>query len=343
MKTAATHPGADPGSDPAARRAVILTLASLPALAWTGAAFGQSKKPPVVIGWLGANSSELGKRNMAPFKEGLAALGWKEGAQFVIEGRWGDGRVERLPALAAELKQKNPSVIVTYLTDATRAAAKVAPEIPIVQALGNPPVDLGLAKSLAHPGGMVTGLTNLTAEISTKYLELLLAAAPRLKRVGFLISTGQYRDTHLKSAHRALEHYRIEGRFEDVARAEDLELAVARLAKEGVHGLVLMPSNWLTVERARVVKLALAQHWPVVAGPQTFAEEGALISYSADGSTLSRRAAYYVDRILKGTKPGDLPIEQPLTFLLTVNLKTAKALGLTMPPEIMVRATRVIE
>ena len=327
----------------AMRRAVIFAIASWSALAWTNTVFGQSKKPPVVIGWLGANSAELGRRNVAVFKEGLTALGWKEGSQFVIEGRWADGHREQLPALADELKQKKPVVIVTFLPDATHAAAKAAPQTPIVQALGNSPVDLGLAKSLARPGGMVTGLTNLPVELSSKYLELLLAAAPTLKRVGFLISARENRDTHLKSAHRALEHYRVEGRFEYAARAEDLEMAVSHLAKEGVQGLVLTPSNWLTVERASIVKLALAHRWPVVAGPQSFAEAGALISYSADTLALSRRAAFYVDRILKGARPGDLPIEQPMTFELTVNLKTAKALGLSMPPEIMVRATRVIE
>ena len=323
------------------RRNVVIALGVAASIPRT--IFAQMKKAPIVIGWLGANSSDLGQRNMAPFKEGLAALGWKEGAQFVIEGRWADGRIERLPALADDLKQKKPAVIVTVLTEATRVAARAAPETPIVQALGNSPVELGLAKSLANPSGMVTGLTNLPTELSGKYLELLLAAAPHLKRVGFLISASSNSGVHRKEARRALEHFHVEGRFEEISRAEDLQGAVARLAKEGIQGLVLTPSNWLTVERATIVKLALANRWPVVAGPQSFAQEGALISYNADGAELSRRAAYYVDRILKGAKPGDLPIEQPLRFVLTVNAKTAKALALTLPPEIMVRATQVIE
>jgi putative ABC transport system substrate-binding protein len=192
---------------------------------------------------------------------------------------------------------------------------------------------------------MVTGLTNLPGELSSKYLELLLAAVPKLKRVGFLFDPNNQfsRTDHLETARRALKHYRVDGRFAQASKPEELQTALARLAKEDIQGLVLMPSTWLAVDRFNVAKLAIAHRWPVVAGPQSFAEAGTLLSYSPDALALCRRAAYHVDRILKGAKPGDLPIEQPTTFELTLNVKTAKALGLTMPPEIMVRATRVIE
>ena len=320
------------------RRNLLIALGV--ALARSGAVLAQAKKPPPVIGWL--HGTRRQGRSLEALKEGLAALNHTEGASYVIEARWAEGRLERLPALAAELKEKKPAVIVTYLGTATQAAAKAAPETPIVQAVGVSPVDVGLAKSLARPGGMVTGLTNLPSELSSKYLEFLLAAAPKLKRVGFLFdSTGQYRA--METARRALEHYRVEGRFAEAGKPEDLPTALAQLAKEEVQGLVLMPSNWLAVERFTITKLAAANRWPVVAGPRSFVEAGALLSYSADALALCRRAAYYVDRILKGTKPGDLPIEQPTTFELVLNMRTAKALGLTMPPEIMVRATRVIE
>ena len=307
--------------------------------------FGQPKKPPVIIGWLHGTSS-AGQASLAAHKEGLAALSYTEGTSYVIEARWGEGRLERLPVLAQELNEKKPVIIVTYLNVATRAAANVAPQTPIVQAVGGSPVDFGLAKSLARPGGMVTGLTNLPTELSAKYLELLLAAAPNLKRVGFLIDSTASHGEHgerLENVRRALSHYRVEGRFAEAGRPEDVPMAVARLAKEEVQGLVLMPSNWLAVERFTIAKLALTNRWPVVAGPRSFAEAGALLSYSADALALCRRAAYYVDRILKGAKPGELPIEQPTTFVMAVNMRTAKALGLTMPPEIMVRATRVIQ
>lgn len=328
------------GGEMTTRRNLLVMLGA--AAGAPRALFAQAKKPPVVIGWL--HGTGTNKASLTAFKEGLAALHHTEGASYVIEARWAEGRLGQLPALADELKQKKPAVIVTYLDVATQAAAKAAPGTPIVQAVGASPVDAGLARSLARPGGMVTGLTNLPGELSSKYLELLIAAAPKLKRVGFLIdSTARHARAHQETARRALEHYRVEGRFAEVGKPEDLRLALAQLAKEEVQGLVLMPSNWLAVEGAHIAKLALANRWPVVAGPQSFAVAGALLTYNSDALALCRRAAYYVDRILKGAKPGDLPIEQPLNFLLTVNLKTAKALGLTMPPEIMVRATRVIE
>ena len=324
------------------RRAFILAAAAWPALAWAGAAFGQSKKPPVLIGWLNAGSRAAGERNLKAFKEGMAALGWKEGSNYVLEERWAERRRDRYSSLAEELAAKKAALIVTGPAIPTAAAAKAAPKTPIVQALGNSPVELGLAKSLARPGGMVTGLTNIAFEVSEKYLELLLAAAPEIKQVGFLVdrmSLGYA--AHMKNARRAIEHYRVEARFAEVSKAEDLDPAIARLAREGVQGLVIMPTGGLS--RRRIVKLALAQRWPVVAGSLAWVEEGALLSYGADYLALFRRAAYYVDRILKGAKPADLPIEQPTKFELVINMKTARALGLTIPRELLLRANRVIE
>jgi len=274
----------------------------------------------------------------------MAALGWKEGSNYVLEERWAEGRMDRLRALAEELKVKKPAVIVAGV-GAVIVAAKAAPNVPVVQMQGGSPVAAGLAASLARPGGMVTGVTNVVGEVSEKYLELLFAAAPKLQRVGFLVDpvSGSY-DAHMKNARRATERYRVEAQFAEAVKPEDLDPALSRLVKEGVQGLVIMPSAGMFIaERTRIVKFALAQRWPVVAGPSTFVEEGALISYSADSSALHRRAAYYVDRILKGAKPGDLPIEQPTKFELVVNLKTAKAIGLTIPQNLLFRADRVIE
>ena len=326
------------------RRALILAAAAWPALAWTDAAFGQSKKPPVLIGWLHPGSRIMSRRSLTAFKEGMEALGWKEGSNYALEERWADGRVDRLPALAEELAARKPALIVALLT-AVMVAAKAAPNVPVVQAQGASPVNTGLAASLARPGGMVTGVTNMATEVSEKYLELLLAAAPKVKHIGFLAdpASAGYA-AHMKNARRAIEHYGVEARFAEVAKAEEIEPALARLAKEGVQGLVILPSAGLFVaERRRIVKLALAQRWPIIAGPSGFVEEGALLSYSADASALFRRSAYYVDRILKGAKPGDLPIEQPMKFELVLNMKTAKALGIKIPNSILVQATRVIE
>ena len=325
------------------RRKLFVTLGTVLFTPW--AVFAQTKKLPIVIAWLGGGRADSGARGVSAFKEGMAALGWKEGQQFVINGRWAEGRIETLKSLAEEVAAKRPNIIVTTSVQATLAAANASQNVPIVQAIGASPGTVGLAKSMARPGGMVTGLTSLSEELSSKYLELLLAAAPKLKRVGFLFQRGNIiYALHMKNARSAVEHYRIEARFADVGNAEEIEPALERLAKEGVEGLVLPPSPGLiAAERRRILTFALARRWPVIGGVEMLVEDGALLSYSADGVALQRRAAWYVDRILKGTKAGDLAIEQPTTFEITVNLKTAKTLGLTMPPEIMVRATRVIE
>jgi putative ABC transport system substrate-binding protein len=336
--------GVDVGSG-VTRRTFILAAAAWPALALVGAAFAQSKKPPVVIGWLSAGlRPEAGGGNLAELKKELATLGWQDGANYVLEELYAAGQRNRLPALAEELAAKKAALIVATPSVAAIAAAKAVPRMPIVQVGGASPVDTGLAASLARPGGMVTGLTSLSAELSAKFLELLLAAVPKVKRVGFLVDakTEGYA-TQMKNAHAAIERFRIEARFAEVGSAEGLDRALAQLAKEGVQALVVLPSGGLFNPKSqRILQFALSQRWPVI-GSVGWGARGALLSYSTDVTFQYRRAAHYVDRILKGAKPADLPIEQPMHFELVVNLKTAKALGLTMPPEIMVQATRVIQ
>ena len=302
-------------------------------------------KPPVVIGWLHPGSRATGSQGLAPFKDRMAALGWKHDSTYVLVERWADAQVERLPVLAAELKASNPSVIVAVLDPSVIAAAKAAPDVPVVQVQGRSPVDAGLAASLARPGGMVTGITNLITEVSEKYLELLLDAAPGLKRVGFLVDdTGRAeRNGGIGKARRSAARYSVEARFAEARKPEEIDPAILRLAKDGAQGLVVLPSTWFTSERHQIIRAALARSLPVVAGPRGFAEDGALLSYSADAPANFRRAADYADRILKGAKPGDLPIEQPTKFELVVNLKTAKSLGLTLPQPFLMRANRVIE
>ena len=326
------------------RRRLVISLCACTSL--PRFVFAQAKKPPVVIGWFFAGPRpEAGRGNLAEFKKEFATLGWQEGANYVLEELYAAGQLNRLPALAEELAAKKPALIVAAgSTELTIAAAKAAPKIPIVQATGTSPVDTGLAASLARPGGMVTGLTSLPAETSTKYLELLLAAAPKVKRVGFLgnVKTSTY-PVFMKNVHAAIERFRIEARFAEVGNAEELDRALPQLAKEGVQALVVLPSPGLfNAERQRILQFALSQRWPVISSAG-WAAAGGLLSYNADALALYRRAAHYVDRILKGAKPADLPIEQPRIFELVVNLKTAKSLGLTMPPEIMVQATRVIQ
>ena len=307
------------------------------------AVFAQSKQP-ILIGWLHSDSRKSSGHYLAAFKEGLAALGWKDGSQLVIEERWADGRHARLQPLAEELAARNPALIVAAPLQSVPAAAKAAPKTPIVIATGGDPVAAGLVKSFARPGGMITGLTNFNLSITEKYLELLLAAAPKVNRVGFLVDSNSPYPARVRAAvRRSAVQYSVEARFAEVASPEEIERAIPHLAKEGAQALVVTLSPILRVERRRIVKLALAQRWPVVAGAGEFAEAGALLSYNADALANFRRAAYYVDRILKGAKPGDLPIEQSTNFKLVVNMKTAKALDLTIPQSIMVRADKVIE
>ena len=306
--------------------------------------FAQSKKRPVVIGWLSLGQRpEAGRGVLAEFKKELATLGWQEGTTYVLEELYAAGQPNRLPALAEELVAKKPALIVASPSPATIAAAKAAPRIPIVQASGISPVNTGLAASLARPEGMVTGLTNISSETSKKLLELLLAAAPKVKRAGILVDAkSPAYPTHIKNTHAAVERFSIEGRFAEVSTNEELDRALPQLAKEAVQALVVLTTGIFNAERHRILQFALSQSWPVIS-EGGWAAAGALLSYSADGLALYRRAAHYVDRILKGARPADLPIEQPTTFELVVNLKTAKALGLTMSSEIMVQATRLIQ
>ena len=305
--------------------------------------FAQSKQGPVLIGWLHTGSRESFAHLFAAFTDGLAALGWRRGTEIVIEERWADGRNDRLPPFAAELAAKRPAVIVTVGAHALAAAAKAAPKTPIVVAAGDP-LAAGLVSNLARPGGMITGVTNIVAQVSEKHLELLLDADPRLRRIGFLGDPNNPAGPALlDTARRSIAGRPVEARFEEAAGPEDIEPAMSRLGKQGAQALIVMGSPLFVTERRRIVKLALARRWPVVAGLTEWAEEGALLSYGTDRPALHRRAAWYVDRILKGAKPGDLPIEQPTKFDLVVNMKTARTLGITIPQSILVRADRVIE
>jgi len=324
------------------RRDFLITAAAWPALAWMGAVRAQSKQRPVVIGWLSILSGETAGNRLVAFKEGLAALGWKEGSQFVIEERWADGRHARLQSLADELAAKKPALIVAMTIPAARAAAKAAPNIPIVFT-GGDPVAAGLVASFARPGGMITGLYSLSADVSEKYLELLLAAAPKSRRVGFLFDTTNANlALHKENMRRSVAQHSVEARFAEAARLEEIEPALSRLAKEGVQALVVMTAAQFGARRS-IVKFALAQRWPAIGANSEWAEEGTLLSYGIDQLQSYRRAAYYVDRILKGTKPGDLPIERAAKFELVINLRTARLLKLEIPRELAVRADRVIE
>jgi putative ABC transport system substrate-binding protein len=319
------------------RRETLIAIAGCALVASPFPARAQAKKAPALVGWLGDPESNS---YLAVFKEGLAALGWKEGSNYVLEV-YADGKT--FEQTAKDPSARQPVVLVTT-AGWIGAAAKAAPNIPIVQCWGASPVAMGNAASLARPGGMVTGVTNIASDLSAKYLELLLAAAPNVKRVGLLVDLMSH--THamnMEHAQRALEHHRVEARLAEASKVEEVELALSHLAKERVEGLVVLPTRNIFIrERQRIAKFALSERWPAIAGPSDFAEEGVLLTYSANRPALYRRVASYVDRILKGGRPGDLPIEQPTQFQLVINMSTAKALGIKIPRWLLLQADRVI-
>ena len=324
------------------RRAWLAAGAALPALSSLGALRAQTN-PPVVIGWLDTASPETGLAALNAFKEGMAALGWKMGSQYLLEERFADGRVERLPALAQELAAKKPAVIVAQPSSSARAVAAAAPTTPIVLA-GGDPLASGLVTSLARPGGMITGLSTVSVDLNAKVVELLVESLPKLQRVGFLADpTIRAHDANVINIRRAAGRFRFEAVIAEMARPEDIEPAMARLTKAKVQALVILSASWFRAHAPKIQQLALAQRWPVVGTISTTPRHGGLFSYGPDRVALFRRSAYYVDRILKGAKPGDLPIEQPTTFEFILNMKTARLLGITIPPSMRLRATEVIE
>ena len=324
------------------RRALLLAAPSWLALTGSRALLAQTKPVPVIVGWLNTSARGQGE-TLRAFKEGLAPLGWRDGQDYTLVERWGEGRMERIEALAGEIAQARPAIIVAATSPAVIAAAKSAPNIPIVQANGDP-MATGLVKSLARPGGMVTGLSSLSVDITEKLLELLLEAVPNLRRVGILVdASAPTKDAAVHNVKRSLGHRRIEARFAEATQAADLEPAISRLAREGAQALILMPSGWFIAEARRIADLAQARRWPLITGSPVIAESGGLLAYGADRIALYRRAAVYVDKILKGAKPGDLPVEQPTRFELVVNLKAAKTMGITLPKAFLARADRVIE
>lgn len=304
----------------------------------------QTRRSPVMIGWLNTGSRTSQAHLLRAFEEGLAALGWKRNGNILIDEYWAEGEIGRLPALAQQLTEKKPAAIVAATFRAVAAAAKAASDVPIVIGDAGDPVTARFAKSFARPGGMITGLSNVVAQTSDKHLELLSAAVPGLKKVGLLFDgTAMNTPVHKENARKALARFAIEGIAVDVTQPADIAPALAQMAKAGAQGVILFPSGFFPAERRRIITLASDHRLALIANAAEFATDGGLISYGAESAAMYRRAAFYVDRILKGAKPGDLPIEQPTKFEMVINLRTAKALGLAIPQSLLLRADKVIE
>ena len=322
------------------RRREFLTLAGSVALGWPLAARAQQARLPL-IGYLGTGA----RPGPDAFRQGLREHGYVEGQNIAIEYRLAGGKMEQLPGLAAELVGLNVDIIFAVATPAARAARQATASIPIVAPNMGDPVADGLVASLARPGGNITGSTFLGPELVPKRLELLKEAIPNASRIALLWHPGAYgeRTTRdmLAQAEVAARSQGLQVQLLQVHSADEFDRAFTTIIE--ADGLLIFPSVMLFVERERIAKLAEKRRLPTISVGREFVELGGLISYGASIYDQIRRAAAYVDRILKGAKPADLPVEQPTKFELVINLKTAKSLGLTIPPTLLARADEVIE
>lgn len=327
------------------RRELILGAGGLLA-----APFALRAQPPPKVPRIGFLSLDFAgnPRGADSFRQGLRDLGFVEGRTIVVEYGDARGQLDRIPALAAELVASRVDVIVAPSVLATRAASQATRTIPIVFAGLTDPVADGFVASLARPGGNITGLSNLSPELVAKRLELLKQAAPRTTRVAVLWQPGGGGEgvSHREMLAKADATARSLGVALHVVEAHapaHLDAAFARMAKDRADGFTLLGTPMFFVERARIAALAAYHRLPAIYSTRQFADAGGLMTYGASLDDLLRRATTYVDRILKGARPADLPVEQPTKFELVVNLKTAKALGLAIPPVVLNRADLVIE
>jgi len=276
------------------------------------------------------------------FREGLREFGYVEGQNLAIEYRYAEGKVDQLPIHAAELVRLKVNVIVSARVPAIRAAKQATAVIPIVMVGPGDPVGEGLVASLARPGGNITGLSSLSTELSGKRLELFKEVVPKITRVAVLLGPEPSRPA-LKEAEAAAVPLRLQLQPLVTASASDLETVFSAAITGRADGFIVLPAAFTESHRRGIVSLALKNRLPGVYEAREFVELGGLMSYGVNLADLFRRAAVYVDKILKGTKPADLPVEQPMKFELFINLKTAKQIGLTIPPNVLVRADKVIK
>jgi ABC-type uncharacterized transport system substrate-binding protein len=282
--------------------------------------------------------------NLAAFRQGLKELGYAEGQDVVIEYRSADGRPERFPALAEELVRLKVDLIVTRGTPAALAAKQATATIPIVMASSGDPLTTGLVASVAHPGANVTGLSAFATEIQGKQLDLVRDVVPRIARIGFLFNmSNPVRQAEWKEAEPLARATGIQAQLIDVRSARNLEAALDNAMKLRVGALIVGVDAVTQANRSLIAQASIKRNLPSMSREREFAEAGGLMSYGVHYPDLYRRAAVYVGKILRGARPADLPVEQPTKFELVINLKTAKALRLTIPPSLLQRVDQVIE
>ena len=296
------------------------------------------------IGVLIPGSRAIAKPRVKAFQEGLRELGYVEGNNIVLEYRYAEGRPETLPKRVDELVQLNVDVIVTATSNATQAAKKATTTIPVVFATANDPVGDGHVASLARPGGNITGFSNLAPELNGKKLELLKETVSKLTRVAFLLRWGtsigeqRFNETEIAAKHLGLRLLPLSAKGN-----EDLESAFSAVKSADAEALIISPSTFSIEHRRRLIELTAKYRLPAIYPSPLFVEAGGLMSYGPDLINNWRRAAIYVDKILKGIKPAELPVEQPKKFEFVINLKTANQIELTIPPNVLARADKVIK
>ena len=304
----------------------------------------QAQQPKKItrIGWLAGNLPYGQKSRIEVFRQALRELGYTEGRDVIIEARYNQGKLDQLPELAAELVRLDVDLIVSIGTQASQASQASTKTIPIV-ATGGDLVTSGLVASLAHPGGNVTGLANLTFELAPKRLELLKETVPNLSHVAVVWSPDTRNSAQgLPETEAAARSFGIKVQSINVKVPDDLQRAFSVMRKEPVGAFILLRSPLILSQLKRIVEFEAQNRLPAMYDDRAFPEGGGLMSYGTLLDDLDRRLAIYVDKIIKGAKPSDLPVEQPTKFELVINLKTAKQIGLTIPPNALARADRVI-
>jgi len=308
-------------------------------------AVAQAQQPKKVprIGYLIAGTPSAQAPYIEAFRQGLRDLGYIEGQNIAIEYRYAQEKLDRQPALAAELVSLKVDVILTAGASGTRSAKEATNTIPIIMAQDPDPVGNGFVTSLARPGGNITGLSSLVAELGGKRLELLREVVPRLSRVAVLgTSTNPANAQQLREAELAAGPIGVRLQFLDVLDPKDIETGFRAATKGRADAVLVFGGPFFIPQRTKIAELAIKSRLPAIYNRSEFVEAGGLMTYGASIPDLYRRAATYVDKILKGTKPADLPVQQPIKFEFVINLKAAKQIGLTIPPNVLARADRVI-
>jgi putative ABC transport system substrate-binding protein len=322
------------------KRRDFLLLPGVMAMAWDQAS---AKVETPRIGFVHAGLRQESRALLVAFHDGLSALGWAEGSNISVLDRWAEGRTEVLPAIVKDLLGSGVTILVTAGTPATLAAKRASVTIPIVLVGVDDPVSLGVVESLGQPGGNVTGLSLTSSEVIAERLELLRQLVPGLHRLAVIVRDDPGLDQKLQDIRSTAQRKGIEALMLEATSAKAVERAFARLRSDRAEVIYVASGPLGPVKRARIIALAADSRLPVIYSFRIFAIEGGLISFAADYGDLFRRAAGYVDKILKASHPADLPVEPPRKFGLTINFNTARSLGLTIPPAILARADEVID